>query len=47
MTVSNELRDPPPDPAWFLIGCLSLFPVQLAVYAGLIVQCARHYLERT
>ncbi len=34
----------PPEPTWFLLGCMLLLLAQLAVYFGLIAQGVRHYL---
>lgn len=34
----------PPDPNWFLVGCLLLFLAQLAIYAALIIQIVRDHL---
>jgi hypothetical protein len=42
--MAYEPDDFPPEPAWFLIGCIILFLAQLAAYLGLVAQGVRHYL---
>jgi hypothetical protein len=36
--MASEPENFPPEPTWFLIGCLLLFLAQLAVYTGLIAR---------
>jgi hypothetical protein len=42
--MAHEPDNFPPEPTWFLLGCMLLFLAQLAVYVGLIAQGLWHYL---